>query len=70
MKTRIIDGETVSDVQVLHSNAGYYIGREYLDKDFGTWMPYDRLSVEYYPTRDDAKIALATHAYTPRGYLS
>lgn len=70
MKTRIIDGETVSDVQVLHSNAGYYIGREYLDKDFGTWMPYDRLSVEYYPTREIAQTALDNSLYTPRGYLS
>lgn len=70
MKTTVIDGLTVSEVQVLHSNAGYYIGREYLDSDFDVWMPYDRLSVEYFRTREDADLALKHSAYTPRGVLS
>lgn len=46
----------ISKPQVLQSNAGYYIGTLYFDGEF--WLPYERLSSEYWPTKDDAEAHL------------
>ncbi len=40
-------------IQVCKSGAGYYIGQ--LDRD---GFPYSRLSDRYYPTREDASLAM------------
>jgi hypothetical protein len=51
----------ISEIQVLRSNAGYYIGRTYFDEETGCWFPYDRLSEGYYSTRQEADIALLSY---------
>lgn len=56
-KSEVINGLRVSMSEVLHSAAGYYIGRVYLDEEFDTWLPYDRQS-GYYKTYPVAKKAL------------
>lgn len=48
-------------LEVLRSNAGYYIGT--LDDD---GAPNTRDSVEYYPTAEAAQEALDNGTYTPR----
>lgn len=60
-----IDGFKVTDSQVLFSGAGFYIGRMYLDEEFGCEMPYDRLSI-YYKDRGVAQRALDTSTWIPR----
>jgi hypothetical protein len=49
-------------VQIYHSAAGYYIGR---------WCdqcgPWELLSADYYKTREDAELAMATE-YDTREY--
>lgn len=50
----------ISETKVLHSNAGYYIGHEYKDRDFDAWLPYDRIS-GYYATREAAEAELANY---------
>jgi uncharacterized protein YegP (UPF0339 family) len=47
----------ISELKVLKSNAGYYIGRFH-----ATDGPYSRES-GYYATRDDAQRALDTNTY-------
>jgi hypothetical protein len=46
---------------VLKSNAGYYIGTTTEDG-----YPYSRESEEYYNTKSEAEVALATHTFTQR----
>ena len=50
----------VTELMVCQSGAGYYIGTLY------DGMPNSRDSVEYYPTYNDAEVALAKGTYTPR----
>jgi hypothetical protein len=57
----------LSESKVLHSAAGYYIGREY-NEGYG-WMPYSRESVEYYQTHEEAEKALREKSYTVRGWV-
>lgn len=54
------NGLTVSQTQVLMSNAGYYIGHTYHDTEFDAWLPYDRIS-GYFPTREHAQKVLDTY---------
>jgi hypothetical protein len=49
--------ERISEVKVLKSAAGYYIGYLYYDEDMKGWFPYDRLS-GYYVTKEDALLDL------------
>ena len=49
--------ETVSDLRVLKSAAGFYVGRVEISPE-GYEFPYCRES-EYYPTREKAESALA-----------
>ena len=58
-------GEFVSNLQVLHSNAGYYIGRTCCDKEDGFEEPFSRESV-YYPTREAAQRDLHTMSFPVR----
>jgi len=61
------NGYKVSPLQVLHSAAGYYIGRTYIDHElFDAELPYDRQSVEYYRTEEEAQSALDNSTYTIR----
>lgn len=50
-------GDTISETKVLRSNAGYYIGHEYQDREFDAWMPYDRIS-GYYASSEAAETDL------------
>jgi hypothetical protein len=45
--------DQISEVKILKSVAGYYIGYLYFDKDMNAWLPYDRIS-GYYVTKEDA----------------
>ncbi len=45
--------DQISEVKVLKSAAGYYIGYLYFDTEMRVWLPYDRLS-GYYATKEDA----------------
>ena len=47
------DKDTISEIKILKSAAGYYIGYLYFDTDMRVWLPYDRLS-NYYKTKEDA----------------
>lgn len=75
-KIRYEDGElnhlgglNTTDIQVLKSAAGFYIG--WLEQDnWGTaeepniqWSPAARDSQQYWPTREDAEVALMTGNY-------
>jgi len=51
----------MSALIVLQSAAGYYIGRVTADGE-----PYSRDSAEYYLTKSEADIALATNSFTQR----
>jgi hypothetical protein len=54
----------VSEVKVMHSAAGYYIGREQFED--GIWWPYSRESVEYWPTLREAVAALSLGTWSSR----
>jgi hypothetical protein len=58
----VVEDGTVSDVQIMRSNAGYYIGTEYYEADFGTWFPHNRLS-GYFKTRELAQKELDFHNF-------
>lgn len=76
-----VNGEEtyVSEIEVLRSNAGHYIGRQYIDVemsgqpeegetllDIGVWVPYDRISEEYFKNYESAQKALETGNFTLR----
>lgn len=58
-------GTQTHSLQVLQSNAGFYIGTLSLDEDIG-WTPESRDSEEYYDTREQAENALINRTYTVR----
>jgi hypothetical protein len=63
-----IAGDRVSLLQVMCSNAGYYIGRSYLDEECDmAEFPYSRESG--YMTKSDAEHALATEQFTVRSCI-
>ena len=49
--------ENISLLQVLMSNAGYYVGQTYLDKEMDCWLPYNRCS-HYFATKAQAELYL------------
>lgn len=53
-----------SELKVLKSAAGYYIGRQYFDIEINGWLPYSRESQEYYQTEYQASAALVNNSYT------
>ena len=61
-----IGNDQVSDLQILNSAAGWYIGRSYLDTEFGEneW-PYSRES-GYYASKEEAENALDTDNFEVR----
>ena len=60
--------EQISELKVLRSAAGYYIGEDYWDSDFQCWMPYSRRSMEYYKTYEEAQEALDKGTYSYRSW--
>jgi hypothetical protein len=54
----------ISELMILHSAAGYYIGR--LCEEAGFQEPYSRDSQEYYRTQQEAQLALDNESYTPK----
>mgnify|MGYP005825127667 CR=1 FL=1 len=54
--------ETITEPKVLHSAAGYYIGREYYDRLSQAWLPYDRIS-RYYLSVKTAEMVLKNNSY-------
>ena len=49
----------ISDVMVLRSAAGFYIGTAYWDKELhGVWLPNERLSFGYYRTYEEARTVM------------
>ena len=57
------NGIATDNLQVLKSNAGYYIGSLYYDNELKMWLPYMRDSLEYYPHFDVAENALRNQNY-------
>lgn len=51
------------ELQVLQSAAGFYIGTIHEQ------TPYSRESVEYWPKRESAVLALETNSWTQRDWL-
>ena len=56
----------ITDLKVMKSGAGYYIGRGCTEPDFPFEQPYCRDSQEYYATKEDAQSALDTDSWCPR----
>lgn len=44
----------LTELKVLKSNAGFYIGREYFDEEIGGYLPYSRES-NYFKERSQAE---------------
>ena len=61
-------GDTGLPLLVLKSAAGYYIGREVYEEEFGCYVPYARDSAEYYQTEELAKKALDSGSFTLRSH--
>ena len=55
----MIAGDPCSNLQVMRSAAGWYIGRTYFDLDCGCEFPYSRES-GYYATEEEAQVALGS----------
>lgn len=62
------DGLRVSDLKVMKSGAGYYIGRSYWDEDYGFDGPYSRES-GYYATAEYAQVELESQSFEVRDCL-
>ena len=60
----MIGNDPVSDLKVMQSAAGYYIGRSYFDTDYGFEGPYSRESE--YMTKADAVERLKHDTYKVR----
>ena len=55
---RNLNMETISELEVMRSNAGWYIGRSYTEEDYPNLpMPYSRES-GYYSSEESARTAL------------
>jgi hypothetical protein len=61
----VTDKHRYSDLMILKSNAGYYIGTLFADYDDGCIVPGSRDS-EYFETSELAATALATNSWTQR----
>ena len=62
------NGDRVSDLKVMKSGAGYYIGRSYWDEEFGFDGPYSRES-GYYETAEYAQMELESGTFEVRDCL-
>ncbi len=60
-----IDGDLVTDLMVMQSAAGYYIGRAYKDQEFDFIGPYSRES-GYYATEAEAQAELDNNTFEVR----
>lgn len=45
----------ITELRILKSAAGHYIGRLYWDKEMHAWAPYDRVSMGYFANFESAK---------------
>ena len=63
----VINGDPVTELMVLCSAAGYYLGRLYQDQEFEDlpWFPYSRES-EYYATEREAQADLDAMSFEVR----
>lgn len=61
----LIGEDPVSNLQVLKSAAGWYIGRSYFDLEFGFVGPYSRES-GYYSSEEEAKADLTNQSFEVR----
>lgn len=53
--------ENISELKVMKSAAGFYLGRSYRDEECGgAELPYSRNS-GYFATREEAEAALASY---------
>jgi len=59
-------GDIVSDLMILRSGAGFYLGTQCYDPEVEAWVPYTRESIEYWKYESDARRALTEGAWTPR----
>jgi len=57
LEEEILEEEQLRGPQVMVSAAGYYVGYEYYDEEFGFWGPYDRVT-GYYASEGEAQAAL------------
>lgn len=57
---------SVTPLEVCQSNAGFYVGTKYYDKECGSYFPNSRESQEYYPTFEEAQAALTNNTFTQR----
>lgn len=62
------DAGRYTDLMVLHSHAGYYIGTMYRDPDLDCLVPGSRDSTEYYSTPEAAQKALSDKTFTQRAH--
>jgi hypothetical protein len=54
--------DIISELKVMRSNAGWYIGRTYTEEDYPNLpMPYSRES-EYYSSEEEANCNLVEYA--------
>lgn len=61
----LVAGDRVSDLQVMRSAAGYYIGRSYWDEEFGFEGPYSRES-GYFASEEEAQTELTGNTFEVR----
>jgi hypothetical protein len=61
------DAKRYSDLRVLQSGAGFYIGTVY-DNPEGYTEPGSRESYHYYPTREEAEQALEQQSWLQRDH--
>lgn len=48
----------LTELKILKSNAGFYIGREYFDEEIGRYLPYSRES-DYFRSREEVQKVLS-----------
>ena len=58
--------DIITDLKVMKSAAGYYIGRGFTEPDVPFEQPYSRDSLDYYPTREAAQYALDNDEWVAR----
>lgn len=63
-----VGGDYVSELKVMRSGAGYYIGRSYWDTEFGFEGPFSRES-GYFGTEEQAQRELDEQSFEVRGCL-
>lgn len=55
-----------SEVKIMKSGAGYYLGTEFFDRYTNAMLPWCRLSEQYWRTAEEAQKALLENDFTER----